>query len=101
MSCGACLDSTAVITADGGIVKCPERFSSDQYVGHVSTGIQNQNLIDKWKKVVDFDQCINCVLFPSCVWLAECSNQKYCHKMLDLPIQYKNLMIKLYQEKNV
>lgn len=94
--CGACKDSTAVITPDGAIVKCPEQFGDEQIIGHVKTGIVNTELIKEWKRVADYSMCSICTLFPVCTRLENCSNKTYCHTWKSFKQQYTQSMIKAY-----
>lgn len=94
--CGSCKDYTAVITPEGGIVKCPEQFGDDQIVGHVSTGVVNYELVNKWKEVADYQMCVDCVLFPSCTRLVNCSNKTFCHSWKNFINQYSQIIVNQY-----
>lgn len=96
--CGAYSDSCVTITPDGSIVKCPEQFGQEQVIGSIRTGITNHTLVSEWKAVADYPMCRDCVVFPNCVRLVNCSNKSYCHKLLDFLVQCQQAMKVHYDE---
>lgn len=91
-ACSAYNDSTATITPEGNIVRCPEKFGDDQITGNLHTGITNHELVKSWKEIADFPMCADCALHPNCLRLVNCSNTTYCHKSLYLYKQCEDLI---------
>lgn len=85
--CSACNEKTVTITPEGWLVRCPEKYGSDQITGNVVTGVTNRELVDAWKQIADFSFCHECEFFPNCVRLVNCSNTTYCHKRKDYLLQ--------------
>ena len=100
-SCGAFRDEFIVVTPEGSLVKCPEQFGEDQIIGTVSTGITNHDLVHCWKKIAELSICKDCVLFPSCFRLENCSNKTYCHKSSDSLNQYFEAIKKTYVNSDI
>ena len=94
--CGACREDSVVITPEGGIAKCPEKFTDNQLVGNVLTGVVHHELVQEWKAVADYRMCTDCKLFPCCVRLANCSNKTYCHNWKSYQLQYAKQMVRCY-----
>lgn len=97
-ACAAYNESAVSITAEGGLVRCPEQFERDQFVGTVKTGVTNRNIIALWKEVADYPTCKSCKLFPNCVRLTRCGNKSYCHKYKLNLVSYENAAIVQYEQ---
>ena len=89
------------ITPDGILGKC-EDYIYDKTVGSLDAGITDSVVAEWWKERVQYEQCGNCPLFPSCTHLL-----KHCPTRLDECDEYDrnkriNLchihMIKAYEQ---
>lgn len=78
IGCKAAMDSTVTITPEGNLVRCPEHFEDDQITGNVRDGITNGDIVASWKELVEYDNCIDCFLYPHCLKMLNCSVGDRC-----------------------
>lgn len=94
--CMAASDSSVTITAEGKLVRCPEQFGKDQWVGNLKDGVTNYALVKEWKTIATFDKCEDCVHFPSCVRITHCEAASRCSFKSDMLRLNKHIMIEKY-----
>ena len=76
--CIAASDYAVIITPEGRLVCCPERFDDDQIIGNLKDGITNRDLVLSWKQIAEFEKCEACVFFPECFSVTNCLTSGYC-----------------------
>ena len=77
-TCAGYNKNAVSITPDGRLVKCSEQFGVDQTIGDIRTGIENDELVDAWKEIADYDSCASCMFYPHCLKLVQCSAKDSC-----------------------
>lgn len=80
IGCGAANDSFMVINANGTLTRCLEQLGEDQIIGDVKRGVFDKQLSDSWKKIADYNKCKDCIFFPNCVKLMNCSGGDRCYQ---------------------
>ena len=98
-SCSASTGFSLTIRPDGGISRCAELFDDKDLIGTVRDGVINKKLDASWKQFADYDMCINCVLYPHCLRIANCPNKTYCHKKSIYIEHYYEVMRKVYNSE--
>lgn len=101
--CKAASKSTVTITPEGNLVRCPEQFGEDQITGNVKDGITNKALVESWKQLTDYPRCINCVMYPRCLKITNCSIDERCCYMVEFIRLCKEAIIKqfvIYKNNN-
>ncbi|MBD5209093.1 MAG: SPASM domain-containing protein [Bacteroidales bacterium] len=74
--CMADSDQSLVITPSGQIGKC-EHFTDDKMVGSIFSDELDLSTINMWKEKYDTtEECYSCPLYPTCIRLKKCPNQK-------------------------
>ena len=73
IGCSADQDNSVTINPQGMLVECPEQFDECQSIGNLEEGIVNKELVNQWKMIADHERCRECVFFPRCVRLMNCS----------------------------
>lgn len=91
--CQATKDESVVITPQGFLVRCPEQFNKDQFVGDIRGGKSNDNLVRKWQQFADYEKCIDCVLYPYCIRISCCLAQDSCYFKQEDILQCQKAMI--------
>lgn len=76
--CMAARDQAVTITPEGFLVRCPEQMGTNQVTGSLKDGITNQNLVQSWKRIAEYEKCTDCVLFPRCVTIINCLTSEKC-----------------------
>ena len=79
IGCDADDNSTAIIAANGILVKCCEDFSNEQSIGTVREGITDFGKVASWKENADYPKCWDCKFFPKCVRLKNCRAKDRCY----------------------
>ena len=87
--CQANSDSSVTIIPDGSLVRCPEQFGEDQITGTIREGITRPEVVESWKQFVDYGKCDDCILFPYCLRLLNCSAKERCNFLKDSLLQYR------------
>lgn len=77
--CPASSDRKTVILPSGHLVSCMEKIGQDEIVGDINYGITNNNLVQKWKQLSYNEKCKECVCFPTCYYLQNCSGGHVCN----------------------
>ena len=67
-SCMADNPRAVQCTPDGIFSKC-EDCIYEYTVGSLADGINNTNMINWWQQRIAFEECANCILYPSCMHL--------------------------------
>ena len=79
IGCSADQDNSVTINPQGMLVECPEQFDECQSIGNLEEGIVNKELVNQWKMIADHERCRECVFFPRCVRLMNCSAKDNCY----------------------
>ena len=95
--CSAGNDSFVVITPTGTLARCLEQFDGDQIYGDVKNGITNSDLLISWQRLADYKKCVECVFYPKCVKVLNCSAGDQCYH-LDRNLQYISSAKNLYEK---
>ena len=77
LQCMADNNSSRLIYPDGTIGKCENR-SSLESIGDIYNDISDEEMNEKYKKVIQFPGCSDCCLYPSCINLAACPETGRC-----------------------
>ena len=96
LGCKASLSSTVTITAEGNLVRCPEQFGDDQITGNVREGVINRQLVLSWKQLMDNEKCVECVFYPKCLKILNCSVGDQCTYKMEYDTIVRRTMIKSY-----
>ena len=79
IGCDADNRMATVITPEGALVRCCERFEEDEWVGNVFDGITKPEKTKAWTKVVSYRKCEECVMYPKCLRLEKCEAKDRCY----------------------
>lgn len=79
-NCMADNDGSLVIHASGSLVKCSEHYADADFVGSLSDGITNNNIIQSWKRIYYSQTCADCCYSPHCFQLENCSAAGHCYR---------------------
>jgi radical SAM protein with 4Fe4S-binding SPASM domain len=93
LGCKASMNSTVTITPAGNLVRCPEQFGEDQTTGNVRDGIIDQDRILSWKRLVDYKRCHDCVFYPRCLRVMNCSVGERCSYKMEFHRLYQDLLV--------
>ena len=99
-SCMSDNNNQISILPDGNLGKCL-KYAEENYVGHISCGISNENKIEEFKKKRnDFSCCCRCQLYSICYVLKMCPGSEYCYEEFrDYKIRIiKETMMKKYYD---
>ena len=99
--CEASNDAAVVITAEGMLVRCPEQFGDDQITGNVRDGITNPQQVLSWKEFIEYSKCVNCVLYPRCNRIKNCSVKDLCNYFLELKKVAEDSIKQHYKEWSI
>ena len=75
--CMADNDGSVIINADGSLAKCEHTFM-DEIVGNIYDGITDKACIASWKENVEYSECKECPLFPTCYEPKKCFSTGSC-----------------------
>ncbi len=87
--CMADSNSSIVIMPDGYLGKCTN-YTDSNYVGHINDDFLDENMLEKFRKHREkIKECYTCSLYPVCIRLEMCQEQKNCYaeyreSMLDI-----------------
>lgn len=95
MGCKASMNSTVTITPEGNLVRCPEQFGKDQITGNVRDGITDQEKVQSWKRLSDWEKCQNCVFYPRCLRVQNCTVEDRCYYQLEYDRRYRDCVKKI------
>ena len=79
--CSAADDSYVIINPNGALLKCLECIQDSQAIGDIFNGIQNYDLVSKWKQLGEYLKCSDCFLYPWCMKMANCSAGERCYQL--------------------
>lgn len=86
------------ITAEGALVRCCERFNKEEWVGNISDGITNPELVESWTKVASYQRCEECVMYPRCLRLVNCVAKDRCYFELEKKRKATEAMLQAYKK---
>lgn len=87
--CMADGNSSIVIMPDGYLGKCTS-YTDSNYVGHINGDFLDKSMLEKFRKHREkIKECYTCSLYPVCIRLEMCQEQKNCYaeyreSMLDI-----------------
>lgn len=73
--CMADGDTSVCVFPDGQLFKCEHTGANEEF-GHIDTGIDHQENIERYQKTVELEHCADCPLYPSCILLEACNGLK-------------------------
>ncbi len=76
--CMADKDSSVMIHPGGELTKCEHCSAADKFGSIYSENI-DKDAYNYWKKHMEFPECNECAMFPSCYWPEGCPNKKECY----------------------
>ena len=96
--CQACDGRSVTVTPQGYIVRCPEQIGEEQITGTLVDGVTDTSLVESWRVIADYPNCIQCEMKPYCFTLERCSTKGYCTYSKELKNGVKNTMRFFYKE---
>ncbi|MCD8006079.1 MAG: radical SAM protein [Oscillospiraceae bacterium] len=100
--CMADKDCSIVISQTGKLYKCQHINGTVESFGNIYSGIENQDVIDYWKKRPDIGEiCRKCPMYADCVKLVACPDDfDYCPQVVydDKLQKLKDSMLYTYEK---
>lgn len=81
--CRANEQTAVVITATGDLARCPEQTQAHQVTGTLNEGETNADLVRSWQAFSEEPGCSDCVIYPFCFRLTNCSASGLCTSKLE------------------
>lgn len=96
--CDAENDEAITVLPDGNLVRCCQCLGVDQLVGNIWEGITNHETYQAWKKYADYDNCRDCVYFPSCPRVEKCPGKDRCQFYIERSIRDATFVSSVYRD---
>ena len=98
--CMADNKASLLINANGDFAKCEHTFATDT-VGNLREGITNPKRIAQWQETVEYPECADCCLFPSCHVLKHCFSTRDCPRETRerKKQSYERVAVEAYEKK--
>lgn len=98
VGCQASDSTSATITPEGFLVRCPEQFDCSQFTGSVQQGITCQEKVSSWKQFSDFEKCVSCTFFPFCGKVVGCAAKDRCTVRSHYVSNGRKMMIRYFSK---